>query len=1001
MRNILLLLLLCACLPAVFSQQLYFNHLSVSNGLSQGVNNCIVKDSKGFVWISSFDGLNRFDGIECKKYYASPSTKKGIKGTLFLNILEDNHANMWIGSNEGLNFYNRQTDSFACYRTKGIDTAEQFCSPFYIDDKNRVWVQSGNDVFIFDPNEKQFVRFSSTVTGYNFIIKVFPQSLYQPVKTLFATSNTEAAIYKGTFSGNSITWERYGSPFKDIVINTMQVSGNYCWLGTKSGLYRCNTSDPAVYEKMVQLNNENISYLHFDNTGILWVGTLDHGLMKVDSAGMVKERFVSNADNTYSLSGNQVAYIYTDNDRNLWVSLWGKGVDYTSLDKFHFDQYISKTEALKAGTDNFIRSIVAVNDEVWCATQSGGIIILDTDKKIKQVIKKGLPATIEHLCVDKGMIWAATFSGLYAIDAITKKAMKVELFPAAWRVNPASLQYNYICRLSDNSLLLSSNAGLYKVTKTNGAINTVLLKGIGSSDVYLTSYQNNRGELFISKAFKGFGIYTLQGDSLLSIKQFPLQATIKCFSDTKDSVLWIGTTIGLVKFNKITTGISKIYTTNDGLGNQYIYGVVPHGAYLWISSNAGISRFYPPGNSIKMFSAADGLQSNEYNTYSFCERDNGEILFGGVNGLNSFRPTALQLFKTSPALVLSNILVEDSLYQAGINYNEVEKLDVGYNENTVAMQFTVIDYVNAPAAYISYMLEGYDKSWVQAVNKTFIRYVNLPPGNYTLKVKAFNADGVMADKVFALPVSVQPPWWQTWWFRLITVGAVIAVVLIIVRNYLHNKLRKQKIQLEKELAVEQERIRMARELHDGLGSMLSGIKHSFTAIKNEAHLDKEEEKKFEYTIDKLDDSIKDLRAVSHTMFSAELLEEGLEAAIKNYCNSVSITAKLPIAFESIYEQPSGLNGEQAFHIFRVVQELIQNVIKHAKATEAVVQLSYNSGILSVTVEDNGIGFDIHKAKHHDGIGLKNVESRVKMLHGRMDVQSQHGKGTSVFIEMPV
>ena len=183
--------------------------------------------------------------------------------------------------------------------------------------------------------------------------------------------------------------------------------------------------------------------------------------------------------------------------------------------------------------------------------------------------------------------------------------------------------------------------------------------------------------------------------------------------------------------------------------------------------------------------------------------------------------------------------------------------------------------------------------------------------------------------------------------------------------------------------------------------MLSGVKHSFTAIKNEAHLEKEEERKFEYTLDKLDDSIKDLRAVSHTMFSAELLEDGLEAAIKNYCNSISVTAKLPIAFESIYQQPAGLNGEQAFHIFRIVQELIQNVIKHAKATEAVVQLSYNNRILSVTVEDNGVGFDIHKTKHHEGIGLKNVESRVKMLHGKIDVQSQNGKGTSVFIEMPV
>jgi signal transduction histidine kinase len=226
-------------------------------------------------------------------------------------------------------------------------------------------------------------------------------------------------------------------------------------------------------------------------------------------------------------------------------------------------------------------------------------------------------------------------------------------------------------------------------------------------------------------------------------------------------------------------------------------------------------------------------------------------------------------------------------------------------------------------------------------------------------------------------------------------------VAALVKIYLQKKLQKQKIQMEKELAVEQERIRMARELHDGLGSMLSGIKHSFSAIKNEISLNTAQQNKFDYTIDKLDDSIKDLRAVSHTMFSAELLEEGLEAAIRNYCTAVSTTADIKIAFENIMQQPTALKGEQAFHIFRVVQELVQNVVKHSKATEAIVQLSYNNGMLAVTVEDNGIGFNTSMQHSKNGIGLKNVESRIKMLHGKTDIQSQPGKGTSVFIEVPV
>lgn len=995
MRNTILILLFCAGLHTAVSQQLYFNHLSPNNGLSQGVNNCIYKDSKGFVWISSFDGLNRFDGIDCKKYYSVTGDQKGIKGTLFLNILEDASANVWIGSNEGLNCYNRTTGSFVCYRITG--NAEQFCSPFYIDNKNRIWVQSRSDLLIFDPSTRQFTKLNSHISGGNLLVKTVPEQLYKPVEKLLLVSNNSTLFQQGTVTGSTITWQTDSFPVK-VLVYAMLVNGNKCWLGTGNGLYTFDMN--AVSTSCTKMNSMSysISSMHFDNTGTLWAGSFHNGLFKVDTSGKVLAQYYNDQDNNYSISGNQVVYIYTDDNRNLWVAVWGKGVDYTNLGKFHFNQHISKAEAFKTGTDNFIRSVTGVNNEIWCATQSGGIIVLDSAKKIKQVIRQGLPSSVEHLCADGSNMLAATFNGLFSVNAINKTVQKVETVKGP-PVNPASLQYNYTCRLKNGNLLLSSNAGLYVLKKETKSRGAVLLKGIEAGDVYLTTYENSAGQLFISKAFKGFGMYTLQNDSLLLIKQFPMQATIKCFMDTPDSLLWIGSTVGLMRFNKTTASITRIYTTADGLNNQYIYGVVQDNDYLWLSSNAGISRFQPVTGMVKTFSTADGLQGNEYNTYSFYKTSSGEILFGGVNGLNSFRPSYIKPFKTSPQFLLSNILVNDSLYPAAVSYTELHSLDVKYKQNTLGFQFTVIDYVDAAAAHILYMLEGYDKGWVQAANKTYIRYVNIPAGHYTLKVKAFNADGVMAGNIFELAVIVQPPWWQTWWFRLLTTAIVTMIVLLLVKNYLRRKLRKQKIEMEKELAVEQERIRMARELHDGLGSMLSGIKHSFNAIKNEIAMSAAQQHQFDYTIDKLDDSIKDLRAVSHTMFSAELLEQGLEAAIKNYCSAVSVTAKIPVAFENIYQQPAALNGEQAFHIFRIVQELIQNVIRHSKASSAIVQLSYTNGLLAVTVEDNGVGFNPLDIKEYSGIGLKNAESRVKLLHGKMDVQSQEGKGTSVFIEI--
>lgn len=1002
MRKIYLSALWMLLLINAGAQQLYFNHLSVNNGLTQGVNNCIFKDSKGFVWISSFDGLNRFDGMDCKKFYASPNEQTGIRGTLFLNILEDKFNDLWIGSNEGLNFYNRKTDSFYCYRIENLNNRQQFCSPFYIDDRNRIWVQSGFELFIFDPLVKKFTSLGSNTFNGNLTIKTFPQQQYKPLQKIFITGNGSPEFHTGDVSSDAVAWHSTMLPLQSVTINTMLLLGaNDCLLGTSNGLYRLNPANSSlVFSKINPALQSNISSLHLDKTGVLWAGTFTEGVLKTDTAGNILQRYTSNADNGYSLSGNQVIFTYTDDNRNLWISVWGKGVDYTSLDKFHFNQYITKAEAAEFKTDNFLRSLTAVKDEVWCATQSGGIAVLDAYKKIKQVLRFSLPSSVEYLLADNDQVWAATFKGLFSINAITKQVtkMKFDQQPAA---NVASTQYNFISRLASGDLLLSSNAGLYIAKNEQGKLRLVTVKGINAADVYLTTYADATGQLYISKAFKGFGVYKLQGDSLIGIKQFPLQASIKSFTDTPDSLLWIGSTVGLIKFNKTTKELSRIFTTRDGLSNQYVYAAVKDGQYLWLSTNAGINRFDLSTFSIKNFSAADGLQSNEYNTYSFCKTASGEILFGGVNGLNGFYPANLTAFKMPPKLVLSSVHVNDSLYASAFNYSELNELQLDYEQNTIAFQFSVIDYVNAPAAHIAYMLEGYDRGWVNAANKSYIRYVNLPPGNYTLKVRAFNADDVPAEKIYTLLLIVQAPWWQQWWFRLLLTVVILSAVLLVIKTYLRRKLQKQRMLLEKELAVEQERIRMARELHDGLGSMLSGIKHSFSAIKNNLTLNNQQQDQFDYTIDKLDDSIKDLRAVSHTMFSAELLEQGLEAAIKNYCNAVTVTSRIKISFESIFQQPAGLSGEQAFHIFRVVQELVQNVIKHSKATEAIVQLSYDNKILAVTVEDNGIGFTIASLQGKTGIGLKNVESRIKMLHGKTDIQSKPGNGTSVFIEVPV
>jgi signal transduction histidine kinase len=254
------------------------------------------------------------------------------------------------------------------------------------------------------------------------------------------------------------------------------------------------------------------------------------------------------------------------------------------------------------------------------------------------------------------------------------------------------------------------------------------------------------------------------------------------------------------------------------------------------------------------------------------------------------------------------------------------------------------------------------------------------------------------DQQLFYSFTIRPPFWKQWWFITLSVLFITATIFLFIRNYFKRQLGKQKTVLEKELAIEQERTRMSRELHDGLGSMLSGIKHSFSAMKNLLDLNEQQELRFHTNIDKLNESIVELRNISHSMASDSLLKYGLANSLNDYCRNISEPGVINISFTALDTELMELNEEQSFHIFRIVQELLQNVIKHAQATQTIVQLSYNAKKLYITVEDDGSGFDMDKAKEKNGMGLKNIETRVKIIKGRIDFQTI--KGTSVLIEIP-
>jgi signal transduction histidine kinase len=249
-------------------------------------------------------------------------------------------------------------------------------------------------------------------------------------------------------------------------------------------------------------------------------------------------------------------------------------------------------------------------------------------------------------------------------------------------------------------------------------------------------------------------------------------------------------------------------------------------------------------------------------------------------------------------------------------------------------------------------------------------------------------------------------------YFLIALAAILLLVFFLFyRNYQHRqKLQQQRIaelETEKQLTAteavlkgeEQERTRLSKDLHDGLGGMLSGIKFSLTNMKGTHVMTPDNQQALERSIDMLDNSIREMRRVAHNMMPEALVKFGLDTALKDFCNDINQSGALKIAYQSIGLQDVKVDQLVSITIYRIVQELINNTVKHAAAQNAIVQVSQNNGAISITVEDDGKGFDTSTLQQTKGIGWSNINSRVEFLKGKMDVQSAPGKGTSVHIEM--
>lgn len=800
-----------------------FEQLFLQHGLSQSIVKAIVQDHMGFMYFGTEDGLNRYDGYRFSVIRHDPQDVHSLSYNDINALCADSRGYIWVGTfNAGLNRYNPA--SGRCLRLRREPGASGSISHDNIlavveDRFGAIWVGSEGGLNRLAP---------SAAAGDGHPVEHFmhaaddPDSLsHDHVHALCL--DRDGAIWVGseggldrleTGEGGRVRFEHFrhdaadpASLSDDRVHSILQDSQGTLWVGTRRGLNRMDSRrGPGRFSRFLQepgrTGYDQVFALQEDRSGALWVGTNGTGICLFDRQRESFVRYRHNPLNSRSLSYDEIRAICRDRQGIMWIGTYGGGIDKVArgADQFvHFAHvpndprsighaivwalYEDDSGTLWVGThgggldrldrksgrfrhyrsdptrrDSLSHDIVRVvrdagNGQLWIGTHGGGISLFDPDSGRFRAFRHrvGDSSSLAHdevrdIYSDRsGTVWVGTYGhGLDRFDRSGGTFSHFRRVPG----DPDSLSNNFVRVLHEDA------AGRFWVGTEGGGLNL---------------FDRRAGTFRQVRAAAGIAI-----DYILAIHE------------GRDGLLWLGTLgLGLTCFDPRRETFTS-YSTRDGLPNDYVYGILEdEGGNLWLSTNNGLSQFDPRRKTFRNFGMADGLQDREFNGGSYFRSRSGEMFFGGINGFNAFFPARIQPNRYVPPVVIESFQKFNKDVDLKRPLYEMDELRLSYRDRVFSFEFAALDY-SAPAKNrYMYRMEGLNDEWIETgAEKRFAHFTTVPPGRYVFRVKGSNSDGLWNEEGAALRIVIDPPFWQTTWFRALAVLALAALASLLFRRRL-------------------------------------------------------------------------------------------------------------------------------------------------------------------------------------------------------------------------
>ena len=1012
------------------SDSLSVRYLGIDQGLSNNAVTCIYKDHNGFMWFGTYDGLNRYDGYSFHVFRNTVGDSASLLDNHVYCINSDNENKIWVGGGKGASVYDPCRAAFFTPRFKKVNSSESvpLCDAV-LSIKNAAGTMlvgtAHNGLIVFTGSRepgKQIVLPRGADVTYN-----VPAIEYDSIRKVAWIFITDLGLYKYEIGSGRLSPVASGLTQCNSIFAS---STGDLFIGNDAGVFKVCKD---VFKRFDAIPEMIVKDIAEGPNGGLWIATDGNGLWHLPPGGNMARPFSSAVA---TINSNAIYAIYIDFEGRQWIGTLRGGVNILERNPSLF-KTISYHQGRTEDVNDFILSFCEDDrSNLWIGTDGAGLRYWDKQKNIfTKYVHSADPGSITNnfiTCITrdcKNDIWISTWFG--GID----------------KLNTSNNSFtHYTCYNPFQNIDERNVWQIYEDCKQR-----LWASASNRGHLYLYNRPADTFELFDTALFdlqvlaedRSGNLWGGNYNSLIKIdpekrrhKTFFIGYPVRCIHEDNHHNFWVGTEGGgLLLFDR-EKGVFQQMTTKEGLPNNGILRILEDNkGNLWLSTYYGLCRYNPALKTYRNFTQADGLQSNQFSFNAALVAKNGEFLFGGIKGFNSFYPDSVYDKRNIPRLFLTGIKIAnspvetDTAYVTSRNKDLITGIIVPFDKAILSFDFTALQYSNADNVNYAYYLKGWDKDWGIANNVRTANYSHLREGSYEFYVRVMNADGIWNGEVQLLSVTVLPPWYRAWWAYLLYTAFAIGIFYA----FLYYYRRQERLRYEIRLALVEKQ--KEKELTERKISFFTDISHEFrtplTLIVSPL-----KDLMAETTSGHIQNKLSTVHRNARRLLSlvdqlllfrkVESIEQQL--CLSNFdmneaCNEVFLSFVQRAACKNIFfyfDRPSGevfyCGDKEKIEI--ILFNLLSNALKYTPAGGKVeLSLTEEDGQLCIIVKDNGCGiaetisnrlFDaFYQANNTEkasqtgfGIGL-HVSKRLAVAHaGSLSYVSTEGMGSTFTLILP-